>query len=130
MRRIKKWYEHQLEGEVDTIKCNHVVWVRKSVVVEKESKRGIIIILWLYILLHHGIRKVLNIYISGSEERDWKTMRKEILGSSTGSFWYTLSSISKKLDACLEELKTSIRKKTALLGKAKKLLHGKLMETE
>ena len=45
MRRIKKWYEHQLEGEVDTIiKCNHVVRVRKSVVVEKESKRGIIIV--------------------------------------------------------------------------------------
>lgn len=48
MRRIKKWYEHQLEGEVDTIKCNHVVWVRKSVVVEKESKRGIIIIVVVY----------------------------------------------------------------------------------
>ena len=29
-----------------------------------------------------------------------------------------------------EELKISIRKETALLGKAKKLLHGKLMETE
>lgn len=61
MRRIKKWYEHQLEGEVDTIiKCNHVVKARKSdiVVVEKESKRRIIII--VDILLHHGIRKVLQ----------------------------------------------------------------------
>lgn len=57
-------------------------------------------------------------------------MREQIFESSTGSCWYTLSSISKKLDACLEELKISIRKETALLGKAKKLLHGKLMETE
>ena len=57
-------------------------------------------------------------------------MREKIFGSSTGSCWYTLSSISKKLDACLEELKISIRKETALLRKAKKLLHGKWMETE
>ena len=82
------------------IKCNHVVRIRKSVVVEKESKRGIIIV-DVYIASardQEGIKK----YISGSEERDWKTMREHIFGSSTGSCWYTLSSISKKLDACLE----------------------------
>lgn len=63
MRRIKKWYEHQLEGEVDTIKCNHVVWVRKSVVVEKESKRGIIIIVVVYIASPRDQEGIKYIYI-------------------------------------------------------------------